>query len=460
MMRSTSNTWSRHRPSLSFWLWAVVVLIFIGAILLASYVLYSEARNRAVSQKVVALNDPPPLPTPLPGAVETPQADLPQWTGSERVNVLLMGIDEREKEDGPWRTDTMIVLTIDPVSQSAGMLSIPRDLWVPIYAYDIQSKINNAHYYGDAYDYPGGGPALARDTVQYNLGVPIHFYARLNFAAFERLVDEIGGIDIYVPETIDDPHYPDELHGYDPFYIEAGEHHLDGKTALKYARTRATFGADFDRARRQQDVILAVRDQVVNLNQLPRLVSKAPTLLDTLGDAIVTDMTLNQAIKLARLAVEIDLDNIQTAVIDPNHTVPYTTDDELEVLVPDREKMRELRDRIFAAPQNTYAGATTEERLAEEGARVVILNGTQTPGLAGQTQDYLNGLGFQVVEIGDAPTLYDNTLILDYTGKPFTAKQIAQQLGLRSSAITPASSPEGEFDIKLILGSNFELPDG
>ncbi len=102
------------------------------------------------------------------GVVYEPGKPLPRWEGTERVNVLVMGIDQREQEQGPWRTDTMLVLTIDPVTLTGGMLSIPRDLWVPIPGYE-EGRINTAHYLGDVYDYPGGGPALAAKTVQVDL---------------------------------------------------------------------------------------------------------------------------------------------------------------------------------------------------------------------------------------------------------------------------------------------------
>jgi len=147
-----------------------------------------------------------------------------------------------------------------PLQGSVGMLSIPRDLWVTIPGYG-ENRINTAHYLGDKNGYPGGGPALAMKTVQYNLGVPVHFYVRVDFDGFRRIVDTLGGIDIEIPQTINDPKYPDENYGYDPFYIEAGLQHLDGDTALKYARTRATAGADFARARRQQQVLFAIREK-------------------------------------------------------------------------------------------------------------------------------------------------------------------------------------------------------
>jgi LCP family protein required for cell wall assembly len=257
-----------------------------------------------------------------------------------------MGIDQRGSQEGNWRTDTMLILTIDPEAQTVGMISIPRDLWVPIWGYNIDNRINTAHYYGDVYNYPGGGPALARDTVAYNLGIPIHHYVRLNFTAFEKLIDEIGGIDITNAKTINDPRYPDEGTGYDPFYLPAGQHHLDGKTALKYARSRHGTG-DFDRANRQQQVILAARDQVVQLDQLPRLIANGPDIVNALGDSVRTDLTFDQAVQLARIVNGIPREAYQGAVIDQKYTQPYTTDTGAQVLIPLRDRIAKLYESFF-----------------------------------------------------------------------------------------------------------------
>ena len=118
--------------------------------------------------------------------------NIPDWDGVERVTILVLGIDERKQETGPFRTDTMLILTIDPASKTAGLLSIPRDLWVQIPTMDTDGKINTAHFLGDAYDYPGGGPALAVETVKQELGIPVDYYVRFNFDSFEKVVDAIG----------------------------------------------------------------------------------------------------------------------------------------------------------------------------------------------------------------------------------------------------------------------------
>ncbi|MEM7798053.1 MAG: LCP family protein [Chloroflexota bacterium] len=229
-----------------------------------------------------------PISVSSSGAVDEPQSpegapisqtviEQDQWEGTERVTILLMGIDRRCGESGPVRTDSLMLLTVDPVGKTAGILSLPRDLWVEIPGFGVE-RINQAHFYGEGFEYPGGGPALAVDTVETTLGININYYAAVNFEAFTQMVDTLDGITIDVPQTIDDPDYPDECYGFDPFYLEAGTHTLNGENALKYARTRTTQGGDIDRAGRQQQVILAARDQAIS--QIPELITRAPPYLD------------------------------------------------------------------------------------------------------------------------------------------------------------------------------------
>ena len=179
------------------------------------------------------------LPTAVPNATPNPEFLAPtldlgnvnSWQGTEPVTVLLMGADTRPSERGNWRprTDSLMLLMADPVNKRASILSIPRDLYVDIPGYGLY-RINTAYFLGD-------GP-LAVQTVEYNLGVRVNHYVMIEFDVFTTLVDEIGGIDVYVPRTIYDPDYPNMSYGYDPFYIEEGLQHLDGQTALKYVRTR------------------------------------------------------------------------------------------------------------------------------------------------------------------------------------------------------------------------------
>jgi LCP family protein required for cell wall assembly len=439
---------------------AGLILLFLVIAALAGLLVFDRVRNFISASEMLpdfTIEHQEPE-----SVIYEPGEPLPVWEGTERVNVLIMGIDQREHEQGPWRTDTMLVLTIDPATKSGGMLSIPRDLWVPIPGYE-EGRINTAHYLGEIYDYPGGGPALAVKTVQYNLGVPIHHYARFNFTAFEEMVDLIGGIDIYVEEEISDPSYPDEAYGYDPFYLPAGTQHLNGEMALKYARTRHSAGGDFDRAKRQQQVLLAVFDQITRLDLLPQLAPQAPEIWQTMQGSMLTDLTLDQVVALAQLASEIDSENIRYVVIDENYTQFWSTPEGQQVLIPLRDRIRELRDYIFTnealalAPQESDNPAA---RLQTEAATIEVLNGTTTEGLAGITTDYLEQHGLQVGRTDNGNRSdYTESLIIVYTGKTYTAEYIAQLLDLPLTAVVHGADPNAEHDISIIVGADFESPE-
>jgi len=392
---------------------------------------------------------------------------IPIWKGTNRVNVLVMGIDEREYEEGPWRTDTLLVLTIDPISKSAGMLSLPRDLWVPIPGYK-EGRINNAHFLGQVYDHPGGGPALAVQTVEYNFGITIDYYVRVNFTAFEEMVDLLGGVDVYVEKAINDPTYPSsdpaDPYGFDPLYIEAGWQHFDGEMALKYARTRHSEGGDFDRADRQQKILLATFNKARQPNELLRLASKAPEMWRTLQGALVTDLNLEQIIALAQLASEVKPDDIRYGVLDEHYTRFVETPDGQQVLFLVRENMRELRDYIFTTkiPVSDEPGDVTQDdpsSIREEGAIIQVMNGTTREGLAGLTTDYLRIEGFEVITPTNADRSdYGETLVIVYTSKTNTAEHLVKLFGLPSTAVVHGPDPNSPCDISFILGEDFQLP--
>jgi polyisoprenyl-teichoic acid--peptidoglycan teichoic acid transferase len=454
--RSTSKQSTSNRL-LIIWL---IGFSIIG--LIAALIFFNLVRDLVRGWNTTALT----APTVNGVTVTNPQtgqpvvAEVPTWTGIERVTVLLLGIDERKQETGPFRTDTMLVLTIDPAAKTAGMLSIPRDLWVQIPAMDTEGKINIAHFLGDAYNYPGGGPALAMETVKQELGLPIDYYVRFNFDSFEKVVDAIGGVEICVAEAIDDPEYPAlDNYGFDPLHIDAGCQHMDGALALKYARTRHR-GTDFDRAKRQQQVILAIRDKVIKQNLLPQLVSQAPTLLDTLQHAIKTNLTLDQMIQLAKLATQIDPKNIKQATIDENMVVGYNTptDPPQNVLVPIRDKIRELREKLFSsAPASNSTGETAAPAAAS--ARIVVENGTQINGLAARTGDRLKAAGYNVVEITSADRFdYTQSQIISYLADTTLANDVARTLGLPASAIVTSTLANGN-DLKVVLGSDYQAAE-
>ncbi|WP_376788418.1 LCP family protein [Thermoflexus sp.] len=420
------------------WLWILLVLGLGGGVGMLSYRLAFQEALR-ISPPVLAGGESTSSPRTSPDH----PIGIPEWTGKERVNILILGIDQREGEAGPWRTDTIMIATLDPVGLSAGVLSIPRDLWVTIPGFG-ENRINTAHFLGDAYGYPGGGVALAQETIRYNFGIPTTYYVRVNFTAFEKAVDLLGGIDLCVPEAIDDPHYPDAHYGYEPFHIDAGCQHLDGRTALKYARTRATRGGDFDRMSRQQEVLRAVRDRVLRLNMLPTLIARAPALWETVKDGIRTNLTLEEMIALARLAARIPDEKIRMVTIGPSMTRPYTTPDGAEVLVRIPEKVQEALVDFFGPQQ---------PRLE---ARVAVQNGTLRPGLATRVADALRGLGVEIVEIGNADRFdYPETQVLVHPGAQEAGRQVAGWLGLSLLAIREVPDLPCACDLLIRLGEDF-----
>jgi LCP family protein required for cell wall assembly len=353
----------------------------------------------------------------------------------------------------------MMILTMDPVDLTAAILSLPRDLWVEIPGFGVD-KINQAHFFGEVFEYPGGGPALAVETVESALGIKVDYYATVNFDAFVEGVDEIGGIDIEVPEAISDPKYPDNCYGFEGFSIQSGEQHLDGQTALKYARTRATFGGDVDRANRQQQVVMAVRDKILSVNMVPQLLTRAPDLWRIFQDNVRTDLTLNEAVQLALLVEKIPAGSIRNEVIDYEYVYSETAPNGQQVLVPVRENIRVLRDELFAPPA-IPAPAIEDllEGMRQENARIGILNGTRIFGLAAATESYLEEYDFDIVEIGNADSAdFQTTHIIDYGSHPDTTAYLVRLMGIPPLNITPGDDAEGDYDILIIIGDDWRVP--
>ncbi len=371
----------------------------------------------------------------------------------ERINILLLGIDQREGESGPWRTDTMILVSIDPAARSAIMLSIGRDLWVSIPGFG-ESRINMAHHNGDLYNYPGGGVALAKKTVASALGVPVHYYVRINFTGFEKLVDTMGGLDIEVETPIHDEAYPDGHYGTIVVDIPAGMQHMDGKTALQYARSRHGTG-DYDRMMRQQQVIVAARDKVVRLD-IP--LHRVPNLLELAGESLQTDLTIEEIVALAPIAKQIERSKIQLGIIDDSMTTAVTTPENWMVEVPDWDKIRELVDSLFPAPIPSVmpSPSLVQAKLASEGGRIELQNGTLVTDLAQKTAQRLRDKGYNVVSYEDADRFdHAQTVIIDYADKEYTVQTLAAQLNVKPENIRREGNPGSDIDISVILGRDY-----
>ena len=218
---------------------------------------------------------------------DTPVSTPEPWDGNSRVTLLILGLDYNDWRGGETpHSDTMILLSLDPITKTASMLSLPRDLWVNIPDFGY-GRINEAYFNGAAYNLPGGGAELARQTVEQFIGVPVDIYAVIYFDAFVSFIDEIGGV-VVQP---DQPVKIEKFGGGQEETLEAGVMYtLDGGLALAYARARYTKDGDVDRARRQQEVILAIKNRILKYENLPALIAKAPKLYQELSSGISTNL--------------------------------------------------------------------------------------------------------------------------------------------------------------------------
>jgi len=395
--------------------------------------------------------------TPLPPGADAsmlPGATLTPWDGAGRVTVLLLGLDYRdwENQEDASRSDTMILLTLDPQAKTAGILSIPRDLWVAIPGFK-HAKINTAYYNGDAYKLPGGGPALAVKTVEQFLGVPINYYAQIDFSAFVRFIDEIGGVEIDVPYEI-----KIDLLGSGAKTkkkLQPGRQVLPGEWALAYARNRYTENGDFDRAERQQQVIMAIRDRILSFDMLPTLIQKAPTLYSELAGGIRTNLQLDEVVRLALLAQEAPEENIQRGLINKDNVYFGESPDGLSILIPIPDDIHELRDRIFAS-SGSIGPQTPGDALAKvkvEGARVAIYNGSGVPGLAERAANQLRAQGVNVVQAVDGES-YSSSVVVDHSGAPYALSYLVDFLKIGQGNIRVEFQLDGASDLDLYLGAD------
>ncbi|HLF73508.1 MAG TPA: LCP family protein [Anaerolineales bacterium] len=405
---------------------------------------------------------PVPSVEELPPPVEIPESDLPPaWDGASRINILVLGLDYRDWEAGLGapRSDTMILLTIDPLARTAGMLSIPRDMWVNIPGFGY-SRINTAYSSGEGNKLPGGGPDLARKTVEQFIGVQIQYYAQVDFRTFVEFIDLIGGIDVYNDEELRlDP----VGGGKDKIKLTCcGLRHMNGEKALAYIRYRKGDEGDVGRSKRQQKAILAIREKVLSPENFPVLLGQARQFYEEFSAGIKTDMPFETAIQLGVLAKDIPLESIEPGVIDYTMVALDSTilgGENASVLKPLPDKIRELRDEIFTSggPLSPLAAQNDPNALMRaDGARVRVLNGSFSPGLEVNTGNYLLTQGMAVTEAGPADRAYDRTTVILYSGKLYTLKYLQAVFGINTnSQILIKPDPTSTVDVQVILGNDW-----
>ncbi len=384
-------------------------------------------------------------------------ASIPDWNGKDRLNILLLGVDDRGDTTAPPRSDTMILVSIDPVAKTVGMVSIPRDLLVTIPGYG-DDKINAAYPYGS--EAAITGPGLAMATVTYNFNIKINYYAEVNFTGFQKIVDTLGGVTLDVPAPIKDDEYPGALNNYMRVLFHTGLQHMDGVHALQYARTRHDDN-DFARGARQQQVLKALRAQGTQLG----LITKAPTLIGELGDTVHTDLSLTQTLELAKLGTEIGSSNIHSYSLLPALTESSTAAG--YYLLPDWKAIGVIMDQAMGGGAKSSSSATPTAtstptpQAPNYSASVLVQNATQVNRLASNSSDILVAEGFTNVTPAQAPNSSgrDKTTVVDYSGNLATAQRIAEILNLPATVVSEGDPQDaGNYDVVVTLGSDAPIP--
>ena len=364
----------------------------------------------------------------------------------DRINILLIGIGGKNHPGGTL-ADTIQVVSIAPRRKQIAILSIPRDLQVVIPGAGT-NKINYAHAWGELNPQrTGGGPAVTKEVVSRVLGLPIHYYVRMDFEGFVKLVDALGGVDIYVEKAINDPFYPaPDMIRYDPFRISAGQHHLDGKTALKYVRSRETT-SDFDRSRRQQQMLQALKERALTLDILanPRKVNEIAAIL---GEHVKTDLTTWEMARAVEMAArDASQFSVYTRVLAAGAGEPLVpVNNGGYFLVPRTGTFEEIQ----SIAENIFDLAVIEQ----EKAAVEVVNASGRPATLQAVVTALRNQGYTVAATRTAPTV-TRTVIYDYSGdgKPRTVALLSQYFGVSAERRT---RPTGStLDVTVVLGTDY-----
>lgn len=437
----------------------MVALLALSPVIYSSFQAYRNVQVDDIQHRessLVAQLNPEGTPELVERPTETANSN---WNGEDRITILLLGAD-LSSEDGSSRTDTIMLVNIDPRTNSASIMSIPRDVKVVIPGYGID-KINAAFALGDFNDVQGGGAGLMIRTIEANFGIPIHAFVQIDFNGFTRMINTVGGIYVDVPYPIIDNAYPAEQFNYQRIYFPAGWQHLDGEEALVYARTRHQDG-DTSRAARQQQVLLALRDQHLNAE----LITQLPRLITEFGDAVRTDISITDAIKLAQLGLDIPRENITQISVTSALYEEYGTNG-IYYLRVDWLAMESLLSQFVGYNVSSPGAAFMNP---DYGASILVINGTRNRGLAGRVGTVLEYNGFWRISVDMAEDVgnYDHSSIIDVEGNLGTSALVSELISVGQDSITygdSASQTAQEsgfrgYDIVVILGNDAWDPAG
>jgi LCP family protein required for cell wall assembly len=398
--------------------------------------------------------------TPLPNVI-LPTETVPQsfyvppyapepvavLTDDQTVTFLLLGSDKRPGQTY-FRTDTIIIAAVRPDAGQVTLISVPRDLYV--YIPDTgMDRINTAYEYGEINQYPGGGTALLRDTILYNLGIRIDHLAIVDFDGFRRIVDTLAGLDVpvfcsYTDWRLIDPSYdPENEDNWALFTVGPGIVHMDGDLALWYARSRKK-SSDFDRGRRSQEVLRALYARTWQTDAI----GKIPQLYKALSSSVITDLGLEGILQLSPLALHINNADIRSYYIGRDDVTSWMTPGGASVLLPDAPVIQSMLQQALSL----------SPRVAEQAALTVeVRNGTLNPGWDALAAERLNYAGYNTRLASADRQDYANSLLYDLAAVPDLnrANSLLTILGLPSSTLVTAPN-QADINYVLILGADYQ----
>jgi len=365
-----------------------------------------------------------------------------------RVNIVLLGVGDAAHA-GSTLSDTMIVASVDPETKEVAMLSLPRDLYVPIpgRGYD---KINAAHAYGELKK-QGEGPNLAKEVVGNVLDVPIHYFVRADFTGFRKAIDTLGGVKVDVPVGLSDSEYPcdnDERRACG-FSIKAGMQQMNGALALKYARCRkGTCGNDFGRASRQQQVLMAMREKALTLSTLSNP-AKLASLIDTVGSHVRTDLGTEELGRLSEILREVKPEAVVSRVVDGEQEklVRSTMIDGASVVVP------ELGPKNYEAIRAFAHTLFFDRHIVSENIPITVIDASGKAGQAQKVADLLKTYRYNVIEVKSAAQIASSsTLVATKVDLgSYTRRYLEHRFGLTASEVQDGQSPQ----LTLTIGSDY-----
>ena len=435
----------------------------------------SESPTPATSRIKPGASATLPAQTPTPEDISLPKLLVPnnppegKWLSGTRVpsrapeafrahrlvNVLLLGSDEQLNDDNFIRTDTMIVVSLNVETGAVSMLSLPRDLFVYI-PHGKMGRLNTAFGLGENLNWdPGGGFGLLRQTIFYNFGINVHYYARVDFSGFEAIINRLGGVDIAVDCAYRD-YYPvgmDEdrqsgSNGYRLRTLPIGYYTFDGFDALWYARTRK-YTDDFDRGRRHQLLVRAIWRKARSLG----LATTLPQLWPDLTEIVDTDIPFEQMLRLLPLVINLDLGDVQNYTFRKiYHTRNWTTPDGWTVLLPNRKEVAELMQALYTPP--------SKYQSALAGPSIAVYNASGEENWDIVASERLRWGGYNAVALGQlgAGEYYPSNQLVDHVAaeKGSLVAGILRALNMSKEQVKREVSADREYDYVVILGRDYE----